>query len=566
MMKICLKIFYLLNKKNNFFFIISLSFLLGFIDLSAISTIGILVTNLFDAEIKNNFVNNFFLKIFHITDSENLVIILSIILLIILFLRSLMFFLVTYLINRYTLNEEYLLKNKIFKYIGSTDYHKIIELGKNEFIATILSYSRQYRSNVLINIIKMATDISLIIVIVAYLFINYPQNTLFLIVISILIVLIFTNFIKKKMISYGHEINNIYKKELGIANDYYTSFKLYKILKKDSFLLQKFFSLFKRYKINITYNEIVNLLPRFLFEYSFYAILFSIIFLSKNNQAYILQSMSAFFYAAMRIIPSFTIITNAIFKIIRNKDTIERLFKLIKNYEIISNDKQDTIHISKFNKIKFTNISFGYKSKDLLLSNINFEIDINDKIGIIGESGIGKSTFFNILVGLLKNSNLKVFIDSKRIDNDKLISLDLFYYLNQSHILFDESLETNITLEINKKNIDYKKFEKCLDDCYLSDFILSKKNKKYSELEKDNINLSGGQIQRLLIARALYNNKKILILDESTNAMDDDLQQKIIENIFKYYKTVIISSHNKDFINKNCNKIYTIKKGSLFAI
>ena len=525
-----------------------------------------MVTKIFTDEVAVNLIENLIISFFQIDNNENYTVFLSFILLVILFCRSFLFFLVTLIINKYTLNEEFFLKSKIFTYINLISYEKYNDLGKNEFIATILNYSRQYRSNVLINIIKMATDISIILVIISYLFINYSKETLILILISFIIVIAISKVIKKKITLYGIEINNIYKNEISIANDYYTSFKLMRILNKNNFLFSKFFILFKKYKKNTIYNELINLIPRFLFEFSFYIVLFSIIFFSDNNQNYILQSMSAFFYAAMRIMPSLTLTTNSLIKLMKHNDTVTRLHKIIKHFEILKKDNEKITHNDQFKKIEYINLNFNYSSDKKLFSEINFEINNSDKIGIIGESGIGKSTFLNILVGLTQSQISKILVDSNQIDNERLIYLDLFYYLNQTHILFDESLETNITLEIDGEKIDYDKLNKCLKDCFLSEFIINLKEKIYLNLKNDNINLSGGQIQRILIARALYNNKQILLMDESTNAMDEELQQKITTNIFKYYKTVIISSHDKNFIFKNCNKVYTIKDKNLVSI
>ena len=136
----------------------------------------------------------------------------------------------------------------------------------------------------------------------------------------------------------------------------------------------------------------------------------------------------------------------------------------------------------------------------------------------------------------------------------------------QNRVIFNFDLVSNITMEINKDKIDYIFLNKIIKDCYLDDFILDEENKIYQHLDHNSSNLSGGQQQRIVIARAIYSRKEILILDESTNALDKMLQKNIFKNIKKYFKSIIIISHDIESFEELIDKLYKFDNGEIHKI
>ena len=181
----------------------------------------------------------------------------------------------------------------------------------------------------------------------------------------------------------------------------------------------------------------------------------------------------------------------------------------------------------------------------------------------MGNSGIGKSTFVNLLCGLLTPSNGSIKIDEKTIVNkdiSKLIS-----YAPQSPYLFDDTLYYNITLDDQFTTKNFNKFMKILAICDLLNFnkINLKKNKKY-KLGDKGVKISGGQKQRVGLARALFHLKEILVLDEPTSSLEISLENKIIKNILANYldKTIITITHKKN-VSKIFDKMYIFKNKKL---
>ena len=183
-------------------------------------------------------------------------------------------------------------------------------------------------------------------------------------------------------------------------------------------------------------------------------------------------------------------------------------------------------------------------------------INKNDYIGIIGESGGGKSTLIDIVSGLLKPTNGEIIIDGKKINNLKNTNwLDKIGYLTQKNNLLDESILTNITLEFDKNKIDKKLIDEIIDKTGLSEFINKLPEKIDTQIGENGLYISGGEKQRIGIARLLYDKKEILIFDESTSNLDIKNKNKFIKiiNQLSKEKTIIIISHDETVIN-NCEK------------
>ena len=212
----------------------------------------------------------------------------------------------------------------------------------------------------------------------------------------------------------------------------------------------------------------------------------------------------------------------------------------------------------ELDNISFENVSFSYYEKKIL-KNLNFKISKGEKIGIMGKSGSGKTTIIDMLMGLLKPQAGEVFINDYKIEKLNLTKSNLFSYIPQKSFVLDDNIVNNITFGESEDeiNLDYLNFvmkNTCLDE-FLNDKKLYTK-----KLGDSGGKLSGGQIQRITIARALYRNSKILIMDEATSSLDKLTQDIILNNIKKNFSdlTLIVVSHDKEVFSI-CDKIYKLE-------
>ena len=244
---------------------------------------------------------------------------------------------------------------------------------------------------------------------------------------------------------------------------------------------------------------------------------------------------------------------------------VERIFDLEDDNQY-PKDRFGKTRIEDFKgKIKFDKVDFSYTKNKLVLDKLSFTIEPKDTIAIVGASGSGKTTIFNLLTKsyLINSGTLKLDdVDINELDEEtvrKNVSI-----ITQSPYIFNMSIKDNLRLV--KPNATKKELDSVCKEACFYDFVMSLPDKYDTIIGEGGVNLSGGQKQRLAIARALLKDCKILLFDEATSALDNITQQEIqesIENISKDY-TIIIVAHRLSTI-MNCNRIYMLDHGQITA-
>ena len=227
-------------------------------------------------------------------------------------------------------------------------------------------------------------------------------------------------------------------------------------------------------------------------------------------------------------------------------------------------------HDEKFNiinNISLKNITFKYDNNNFILNNLNIEISKNSSIGIFGKSGSGKTTFLDIISGLVAPNSGKIIVDDQVIENDYLRRKlqNNISYTSQKTTVINDTLLKNICFGFKEKEIDIERYNKIVEICELKD-IAKDFDQKLKRVSNSGSNISGGQLQRIGLARALYQNKDILIFDEATNSLDEKTAAIIMSNISAIKnKTTIIVSHNLENL-ETCDQLYEFKDKNIIKI
>jgi len=319
--------------------------------------------------------------------------------------------------------------------------------------------------------------------------------------------------------------------------------------------------------------QFINVLPRFSFEMLMvftFSILIFVMIGAKRDMIDIIQYLGVFAVASFRIVPGAS-------RILTSYQTIRHLEPSVKILlqEFTSKDNtsaKDELHLKeknlplKFQKeINLTNLSFSYPiRKEFSLSKISMTVKKGDFIGIIGETGSGKSTLVNLLTGLLKPSEGKVEVDKLNINSNLEDWYKKIGYVPQSVYLTDDTIKKNIAFGLRESNIDNTLVKQAVEKASLGELIKNLSEGLETIVGEKGIRLSGGQQQRIGIARALYRDPEILILDEATSSLDQQTEKKIIESIqlLKRKKTLIIITHRLSTV-KGCDKIFFVDKGKI---
>ena len=250
-----------------------------------------------------------------------------------------------------------------------------------------------------------------------------------------------------------------------------------------------------------------------------------------------------------------------------------------KNIKILDKDYGDETRIKNIRRIKSfkliesRNLCFRYGA-DLkeVIKNANFTISQGEHIGIIGETGSGKTTLVDILMGLLEPTSGAIYLDGKNLYKNELLEYKLSWMKSISHVpqdlfLIDASIEENIAFPIPRKSIDREKIIRASKIACIANFIEELPNKYSTFVGERGIKLSGGQKQRIGIARAIYRDSKFMFFDEATSALDMETEKNVIKSINKFTNdiTLIMIAHRLDSL-KNCDKIIKFKSRKIEVV
>ncbi len=329
----------------------------------------------------------------------------------------------------------------------------------------------------------------------------------------------------------------------------------------------KSFAMAKAAALNINLMRI----PKFLIEFiAFGCVVFLILLLNFNSQGNfqsVIPQIAFFALAGYKLIPSFQQIYMNITNIKTNISALDSIdYDLQKSIENKFTYEEKKENFNSFKNITLKDIGFTFKDrKEFKISNLNLNITANSIVGIAGQSGSGKSTIINLILGLLEPNRGNISVDGKNLDKQNIKSWQKnIGYVPQSIFLCEGTLKENIAFGIDHKNIDNKLIEKAINLADLSDFVSTLPKNVDTKLGERGVQLSGGQQQRVGIARALYHDPNILIFDEATSSLDENSEKNIMKAIDKFsrLKTIIIIAHRTNTLKK-CDNIFIIDHGSV---
>lgn len=291
------------------------------------------------------------------------------------------------------------------------------------------------------------------------------------------------------------------------------------------------------------YKNIIASSPRYFFEIIILMILFLIIsinlFLQSKPIESIIVELTFFSVVFLRMLPSFSLIASNISQAKFNYPSLLVISKELKIKKFQKNYKNISFNLKSNTILKCKNIEFKYDNDIKILSNFDFHLKLNDLLVLKAPSGKGKTTFLNIISGLILPTRGNIEFH-KNYQNEKIFS-----YVNQSPYFINNSILSNITFQDKLSKVDLEKLNKSIEITQIDRIFTKKKITINRVIGSGGLSLSGGQRQRLAISRAIYFSSKILILDEATSQLDTSSEKKIISNLIKskIFDAIILISH-----------------------
>ncbi len=428
-------------------------------------------------------------------------------------------------------------------------------------------------TSVIFSILKIIKELILIFFIIFILVLSNPLVLLITLFIFSFPVIFFLTIFKKNLKQRG-EIAK--KSRILILKNMQESFSLIKFIKiignqefiEKNFNLQNYRSLHQETNVALLATT-----PKIILElFTVLAISLIILFLFNNNQSFesMLPLLTLLVVSLVRFIPSVGIILVGInqykFHYVSLLNIYE-IFNLYKKNELETKKEINEKKLDFKKNIQFSGVKFSYpNSTKSSIKNLNFQIKKNSNVGIQGPTGSGKSTLIALLMGLLKPNQGEIVFDGNSIYQNLKAWQKNIGYVPQTIQLLDDTIKNNICFGINEKEINFDRLNKVVEISGIRNFIDSQEKKIDTMIGHSGARISGGQLQRIGIARALYLNPKILILDEPTSSLDPNTEEKIIEKILSLNElTVVLISHNPKVIEK-CDNVLILKNQTVFEL
>ena len=423
--------------------------------------------------------------------------------------------------------------------------------------------------------IQMVTEIVVAGFLCIVLVVVSPAMSLFIFCIFLGMTLMITKVLKPRLNAIGHKNQQIQSRIAKWRIQSIYGLKDVKVLHREEFFVRNYYES-GAIGADVARNYAVfNNLPRLLIETIFMAsmLLFIMLYMLRGgNITVLIPQLSAFAVAGIRVMPGTNRINTYLSEIAYSQPCLDYLYEnLTANMKMDVNGsvtglargggaqtQEVMTHLQ--DKIVLDHITYAYPNTEKnIFTDAHMEVKKGQSVGIMGPSGAGKSTVVDILLGLLRVQEGTITCDGANIFDNYADWLSKIGYIPQSIYLIDESIRDNIAFGIDGDKIDDRRIWEVLEEAQLKEFVEELPEGLDTTIGDRGVRISGGQRQRLGIARALYHNPEILVFDEATSALDNDTEKAVMDAINNFHgrKTMVIIAHRLNTIAK-CDVIYKV--------
>ena len=512
------------------------------------------------------FLNNIFSSSTNISQNEiilyGMIFLLLIFFIKMIFISSLMWVIENFRLQIRTKYSTKLFSNYIFK-------PYIFHLSRNsaELLRNCTTVANGF-VNSITSILMLFMELIMLFGIIVFLTIYQPLGSVVLLVVFGAFGYIYYKFNRAKLTLWAKKTLLHKTQTIQIVQESFGAVKEVKLLGVEQNFIEKFrdhtYQAFDMSRL----TTFAQTLPRYILEFlAIFAIfvLFIILFIQDVGQTKFLVVLAVFGAAAVKLTPSINRTIFSFQSLRHSQPSVDLYFNDIQSDTEYKTDKNELNKINFKNKIELKNITFRYQEgQNDVLNNINLEVPIGSSVGIVGHSGGGKTTLIDIFLGLLKPQKGKILVDGVDISENLKSFQSLIGYVPQDVYLLDDSLKRNIAFGKKEDEIDNEMITETIKISQLDDVVNKLSNGLNSNVGERGSKFSGGEKQRIGIARSLYNKPKILVLDEATSSLDLETEKNFINSIYelKDDKTILIISHRESTL-QNCDIIYEISQGKL---
>lgn len=481
-------------------------------------------------------------------------------------MKNLLMIFCTYLQNKFVIDWKNDINKMLMAFYLNVPYKTLFENSNSEKIYNLTVLSSQTLETFILRSLVFVTNFVIVSLILLLLFVKFFTAALLTTFVTALGMMFLNKFFKRKTEMLAPQMLEFSLKNNNQVIENVKNLKEIRIFSAEKFFQNKFEKIQGENNAVIFKNAFYASIPPYIIElimvFAIVITAYVITYQNAYDTSKVVASYGLILAAVFRLAPSLNRIQVALNHMHSSKEMVKKMneeylkykFDEIKKYQ--GNDER----IEFKNSLKFENVSFSYGEENPVIKNISFEIKKGEFIGITGLSGAGKTTLADIIMGLLPVDSGKIYVDSVVLNEKNIYAFRrLTGYVPQEMNILEDTFKNNTAWGVESSEIDDERVKECLKQAQLYDTAMQN-----GGIDSVITGLSQGQKQRLLIARALYFNPEIIILDEATSSLDVKTENEIIELLknLKGKKTIISITHRLVTL-KVCDEIIYMKNGEI---
>ena len=505
-------------------------------------------------------------RFFHCTTTEELLFALALLILLIFVVKN-VYIVIMYAVQyEFIFNNQHRLASRLMKAYMKKPY--VFHLSKNsaELQRNINVDTNQFFA-VVMNALQILIDILLIAVLFLYLLFTDITMTVVSMVFVLAFMAAFYKVSKKRVRILGEQGHNAYAKMIQYASQSFDGIKEIKVAGRERFFEDAYTHEYYKYAVANKKQSIYNAVPKYLLEAVAISGIMLVIMVKiwmGSDLASLVSNLSVFAVAIFKLVPSANRINGSINGVLFQLPSVDTIYRDLHEIEDVEAEKTNDVHNRKeilFEKgLKVKDLSYRYPgTENYVLEKASLEIPKGCAAAFVGESGAGKTTLADLILGVLRPESGEILADDVNVYENLRGWQEKLGYIPQNIFLLDDTIRNNILFGVPEEKSDEKALWRAIEQAQLKEYIMSLEEGVDTVVGERGIRMSGGQRQRLGIARALYHDPELLVMDEATSALDHETEQAVMEAIEALYgtKTLIIIAHRLSTIEK-CDVIFEV--------
>lgn len=565
-----IRVIFTRKQKIKFIILFGILFVGSLLEFMGVSLILPFVQLVMDADSGSGGLLSWLGELFHTDSSRELLFYMGLLLMAVYVVKNVYLLAMKYIQLRFVFNNRLELSGRLMRSYMKKPYTFHLEKNSSEILRSVTT-----DVNNLYDMIMDGIDLisNLLIIGMLAVFLIYTDPVITLIVVLLLggCSGIYFLFMRGRTVGYGRQ-NQIYNsKMIQAVNQALGGIKEIKILAREDYFVKSYEENGRSYASSLKRSQLFQHMPKYLIETVCVCGVLGAVLVKLRLGAEIKElvpQLSVFAVAAFRLLPSVNQINQLISRILFLRPSIDKIYEDLQEAGFKKGDKpsgENYPELSRADVIRLEQVSFRYPGTEKdILKEVSVELPLQESIGLVGSSGSGKTTFMDILLGLLRPDSGRVCYGDQDIQDYPESWGRKLGYIPQSIYLADDTIRRNVAFGIPDSRIKEDKVRKALEEAQLLEFVEGLEEGLDTKVGESGVRLSGGQRQRIGIARALYQEPEILVLDEATSALDTATEQAVMEAVehLRGKCTLLMIAHRTSTL-KDCDRIYRVEDGTL---